>query len=182
MKNEPPKAVKLSQAVLFGLMFGFLLQKGGVGKYHVLEGQLLLQDFTVVKVMMTAVLVGMVGIYFLHKKAGTKLHIVPTKIGANILGGLIFGAGFAFSGYCPGTGAVALGQGDVMAILCMSGLVVGSYVYAEASQYLKKTVQNWGDKGKITLPSIMHAKTGAVVAVLSLVFTGILCLLNVVKN
>ena len=100
-------ASKILQATLFGLMFGFLLQKGGVAKYHVLEGQLLLQDFTVAKVMLSAILVGMVGIYFLHKIAYTKMHIQPTKIGANILGGLIFGVGFALAGYCPGTGAAA---------------------------------------------------------------------------
>lgn len=75
-KEKPTKAAKLAQAVLFGLIFGFLLQKGGVGKYHVLEGQLLLQDFTVLQVMITAVLVGMIGIYCLHKKAGTELQIV----------------------------------------------------------------------------------------------------------
>ena len=79
-------------------MFGFLLQKGGVAKYNVLEGQLLLRDFTVVKVMLTAILVGMVGIYFLQEKAGTKLHIKPTQLAANVLGGLIFGVGFSMAG------------------------------------------------------------------------------------
>lgn len=178
MEEKKTETNKLLQAVVFGLSFGFLLQKGGVGKYHVLEGQLLFQDFTVVKVMLTAVLVGMVGIYFLHKKAGTKLHIVPTKICANVVGGLVFGAGFALSGYCPGTGAVALGQGDVLAIFCIIGLVAGSYIYAEASRYLKSTIEKWGEKGKLTLPSLLHIKTGAVVAVLTILFTGILVVLS----
>lgn len=176
--KRPGKTNKLLQAAVFGLTFGFLLQKGGVGKYHVLEGQLLFQDFTVVKVMLTAVLVGMIGIYFLHKRAGTKLHIVPTKVGANIAGGLIFGAGFALSGYCPGTGAVALGQGDVLAILCIIGLVAGSYAYAEGSRYLKDTIEKWGEKGKLTLPSLLHTTSGAVVAALTVLFTGILVVLS----
>lgn len=178
MEEKSEKTNTLLQAAVFGLSFGFLLQKGGVGKYHVLEGQLLFQDFTVIKVMLTAVLVGMVGIYFLHKKAGTKLHIVPTRVGANIVGGLVFGAGFALSGYCPGTGAVALGQGDVLAILSIIGLVAGSYIYAEASRYLKNTIEKWKDKGKLTIPSLLHAKTGAVVAVLAVLFTGILVALS----
>lgn len=182
METKPAKPDKLLQAAIFGLTFGFLLQKGGVGKYHVLEGQLLFQDFTVLKVMLTAVLVGMIGIYFLHKRAGTKLHIVPTKVGANIVGGLIFGAGFALSGYCPGTGAVALGQGDVLAILCMIGLVAGSYIYAEGSRYLKNTIEKWGEKGKLTLPSILHVNNGAVVAVLTVLFTGILVALGKTTN
>jgi len=103
----PPK--KVISALIFGLAFGFLLQKGGVGKYHILLGQLLLQDWTVVKIMMTAVVVGMVGIFALHHFAKVNLHIKPTKLGPNIIGGLVFGAGFALIGYCPGTGAAALG-------------------------------------------------------------------------
>lgn len=182
MEKKPTKTNELLQAAVFGSTFGFLLQKGGVGKYHVLEGQLLFQDFTVFKVMLTAVLVGMIGIYFLHKKAGTKLHIVPTRVGANVVGGLIFGAGFALSGYCPGTGAVALGQGDVLAILCIIGLVAGSYIYAEGSRYLKSTIEKWGEKGKLTLPSLLHTKTGTVVAVLTVLFTGILVALSKTTN
>jgi len=174
VEKKSENSQKLIQAVIFGSVFGFLLQKGGVGKYHVLEGQLLFQDFTVVRVMLTAVLVGMIGIYFLHKKADIKMHIVPTKIGSNILGGLMFGSGFAFSGYCPGTGAVALGQGDVLATLCLVGLVVGSYIYAEASRYLKKTIDKWGAHGKLTLPALLHVKTGSVVAIFTVLLTGIL--------
>jgi hypothetical protein len=59
----PPK---LLAGVMFGLVFGFLLQKGGVGKFNVLIGQLLLQDFTVAKIMLTAILVGMIGVFTLH--------------------------------------------------------------------------------------------------------------------
>jgi len=93
----PPK--KIISALIFGLAFGFLLQKGGVGKYHILIGQLLLQDWTVVKVMLTAVVVGMVGIFALHHFAKVNLHIKPTKLGANIIGGMLFGTGFALMSY-----------------------------------------------------------------------------------
>jgi hypothetical protein len=59
-------APKLLAGVVFGLAFGFLLQKGGVGKFNVLIGQLLLQDFTVAKIMLTAIVVGMIGVFALH--------------------------------------------------------------------------------------------------------------------
>jgi len=147
---------KLIQAAVFGLIFGFLLQKGGVAKYHILEGQLLLADFTVMKVMLSAILVGMIGFYFLKEKGLVKTHIKPANLGANIIGGLVFGLGFALAGYCPGTGAAALGQGNLNAFYYMGGMFVGSYVFAEFSRPLNKSVKNWMNKGKVTLPELCH--------------------------
>jgi hypothetical protein len=154
---------KLVSAILFGLAFGFLLQKGGVGKYNVLLGQLLLQDFTVAKIMMTAIVVGMAGVFTLHYFAKVNLHLHPTKVGAQTIGGLIFGAGFALIAYCPGTGAAALGQGSWDVLFGIAGLIAGSYLYAELSGWLKQTVEKWGDKGKVMLPDLLHIPRGAFV-------------------
>ena len=154
--SEPPAkpigAGKLAGAILFG----FLLQKGGVGKYNVLLGQLLLQDYTVVKIMMTAVVVGMVGVFTLHHFAKVNLHLQPTRIGAQIIGGSLFGAGFALIAYCPGTGAAALGQGSWDVLFGIVGLIAGSYLFAEMSGLLKRTVEKWGDKGKLMLPDLLQ--------------------------
>lgn len=159
--SEPSQGVvsgaKLVSAIFFGLAFGFLLQKGGVGKYNVLLGQLLLQDFTVVKIMMTAVVVGMVGVFTLHHFAKVNLHLQPTRLGAQIIGGSLFGAGFALIAYCPGTGAAALGQGSWDVLFGIAGLIAGSYLFAELSGWLKQTVEKWGDKGKVMLPDLLHA-------------------------
>lgn len=159
----PAKKHPLAAGVCFGLAFGFLLQKGGVGKYNVLVGQLLLQDFTVVKIILTAILVGMVGVFTLHHFGQVKLHLKPTRIGANLVGGLIFGAGFALLGYCPGTVAVALGQGSWDALFGMAGLVAGSWIFAELSGWSRRTVETWGDRGKVTLPDLLHVPRRAVV-------------------
>lgn len=142
--------------MIFGLAFGFLLQKGGVTKYHILEGQLLLTDFTVMKVMLSAIVTGMFGFYFLQKKGMAKPHIKPAKLGANIIGGLIFGVGFALAGYCPGTGAAALGQGNLNAFYYMGGMLAGSYLFAELSGTLSRSVETWMNKGEITLPQFFH--------------------------
>ena len=64
------------------------------------------------KIMLTAIVVGMIGIFTLHHFAKVNLHIKPTKLGPNIVGGLLFGVGFALIGYCPGTAAAAVGQGS----------------------------------------------------------------------
>jgi uncharacterized protein len=191
--TDPGKAVKTSSiaepeametggrilgGIIFGLAFGFLLQKGGVGKYHILIGQLLLQDFTVVKIMLTAIVVGMIGIFTLHRFAKVNLHIKPTRIGPNVIGGLLFGAGFALIGYCPGTVAAALGQGSYDGLFAMAGLVLGSYVYAEFSKPLKATVEKWGEKGKLTLPEALRIPRPAFIPLFALALVGVLVALD----
>ena len=176
----PPVAAapKLLAGVVFGLAFGFLLQKGGVGKFNVLIGQLLLQDWTVAKIMLTAILVGMIGVFTLHHFAKVNLHIKPTRIGSNIIGGLLFGAGFALLGYCPGTGAAALGQGSWDALFGMAGLVAGSWIFAEFSASLKRTVEKWGDLGKVLLPDLLHVPRGVFVAGFAVMLIALLVLLE----
>ncbi len=149
----PAKALVLG--LVFGVIFGFLLQKGGVAKFHVLIGQLLLADFTVVKVMLTAVIVGAVGIHFMHLAGLVEMHIKPTKYASNIIGGLLFGGGFALAAYCPGTGAAALGQGNYDALAMMVGMFAGSYLFAEMSGLIARRIDPIGDVGKITLYDLL---------------------------
>jgi F0F1-type ATP synthase assembly protein I len=171
-------APQLIAGAMFGLVFGFLLQKGGVGKFDVLIGQLLLRDFTVAKVMLTAIVVGMTGIFTLHHFAKVNLHIKPTRIGANIIGGLLFGAGFALMGYCPGTAAVALGQGNWDALFGMAGLIAGSWMFAELSGWTKRTIEQWGDLGKVLLPDLLHVPRGVFVVGFATALTALLVLLE----
>ena len=148
-------AKQLILGALFGIVFGYLLQKGGVAKYHILVGVLLLEDFTVIKIMLTAIVVGTVGIFTMRSMGLVKLHIKPTRYAANIIGGLLFGVGFALLGYCPGTGAAALGQGNYDAIVGVIGLMAGSYLFAEMSEKLGKSVMKWGDRGKLMLHEVV---------------------------
>ena len=179
-KPAPPVAAasRLMIGATFGLAFGFLLQKGGVGKFNVLIGQLLLQDFTVAKVMLTAIVVGMVGIFTLHHFAKVNLDIKPTRLGANIIGGLLFGGGFALMGYCPGTAAAALGQGNWDTLFGMAGLVVGSWIFAELSGWTKRTIEKWGDLGKVLLSDLLHLPRGVVVVGFAVTLTAIIVLLE----
>ncbi len=176
--KEGAAAPALIAAALFGLAFGFLLQKGGVGKYHVLVGQLLLQDFTVAKVMLTAIVTGMIGVLTLHHFGQVKMHLKPTRVGANVIGGLIFGAGFALMGYCPGTAAAALGQGSWDAAFGMVGLVAGSWLFAEISGWSKRNIEQWGDYGKIQLPDLLPIPRGVFIVVFAGLLIGILVVLE----
>jgi uncharacterized membrane protein YedE/YeeE len=172
----PPesRAGQLILGLIFGMIFGFLLQKGGVGKYHVLIGMLLLKDFTVLKVMLTAVLTGMIGIYALHAAGLIKLHVKPTRYGANVLGGVLFGIGFALAAYCPGTSATALGQGNYDALLVIVGMMAGSYLFAEASGWIARTINPLGERGELTFPDLLRVRTAVAVPVMAVVLVLVL--------
>jgi hypothetical protein len=138
-----------------GILFGFLLQKGRVLRYDKQLGALRLLDMTIVKFMLSSILVGMVGIYFLKDLGLVKLSVKGTELGANILGGLIFGMGWAFLGYCPGTAVGAVGEGRWDALWGIAGMLVGAAVFAEVFPALKATVLTWGNLGKLTLPQLL---------------------------
>jgi uncharacterized membrane protein YedE/YeeE len=140
---------------------------------------LLLEDFTVLKVMVSAVVVGMIGIYALHTAGLVNLHIKPTRYGTNTLGGILFGIGFGLAAYCPGTGAAALGQGNFDAIAVLLGLMAGSYVFAEASAWLARTVNRWGDRGVLTLDRVLNLKPRVLVPVVATVLALVLAAIHV---
>jgi uncharacterized membrane protein YedE/YeeE len=163
--DKPDSARQLVLGLIFGVAFGFLLQKGGVARYEVLMGQFFLTDFTVIKVMLTAIAVGMVGIFSMRAMGLVKLHLKPTRYASNIVGGLLFGVGLGVLGYCPGTGAAALGQGNYDAIPGILGLMAGSYLYAETSGYLSSTIQKLGSRGGIMLPDLLGMRLVVFLAV-----------------
>jgi len=162
--GKPDSARQLVLGLLFGVVFGFLLQKGGVAKYEVLIGQFLLTDFTVIKIMLTAISVGMIGVFSLRALGLVELHVKPTRYAAHIAGGLLFGVGLGLLGYCPGTGVVALGQGNYDAIAGILGLMAGSYVYAETSGFLSSTIQKIGYRGDIILPDLLGMRLAVFLA------------------
>lgn len=147
-----------------GIMFGFFLQKGRVLRYDKQLGALRFQDFTIIKFMLSHIIVAMVGVYLMVDLGMAKLAIKPTIIGAVVFGGLIFGIGWGMVGYCPGTSLGALGEGRWDAIWGIAGMLVGAGLYAEAYPFLKKTVLTWGDFGKITIPQVLGINHWFVIA------------------
>ena len=145
----------LFYGLVTGILFGFFLQKARVIRYDKQIGALRFLDMTIVKFMLTSILVGMIGVYLLLDLGLVKLSVKSTVLGGNILGGLIFGLGWGLLGYCPGTSAGALGEGRWDAVWGILGMLVGAALFAESYPALKKTVLTWGDFGKITLPQIL---------------------------
>lgn len=148
----------------FGIVFGFLLHKGGATKYDVIIGQLLLTDFTVVKIMLSAIVTGMIGIYFMKSLGWIKLSIKSGSAGKNVIGALIFGVGFAVLGYCPGTIAGATGNGYMDAITGgVAGIVLGTWIFAVMYPRLKNGILKKGDFGEITIPQMLKVNDWMVV-------------------
>lgn len=146
---------ELVTGALTGFVFGFLLQKGGVTRYATIVGQFLMKDFTVLKVMLTAIVVGGIGIYGMRAMGlEVALHVKGTQLLANAGGGVVFGAGMALLGYCPGTGVAAIGDGSRDAAVGVLGMLFGSWLFALAFPWLKANVMPVGDLGKETFATL----------------------------
>ena len=159
------KGLQLFLGLIMGIVFGFLLQKGGVTNYDVILGQLLLTDFTVVKVMLSAVITGMVGVYLLKSLGLVQLHPKPDSLGASVIGGLIFGVGFGILGYCPGTLSGALGQGHLDALFGgVVGILIGAGLFAALFPRLENSVLHLGGFGKLTIPQVLKVNEWVVIA------------------
>jgi len=146
---------ELIYGLITGIIFGFLLQKGRVIRYDKQLGALRLRDMTIVKFMVSSILVAMVGVYLLKDLGIAKLSIKTTVLGGNIIGGLIFGFGWALLGYCPGTSLGAVGEGRWDGLWGILGMLVGAALFAEAFPFLKNSVLTWGVYGKITIPEML---------------------------
>lgn len=138
-----------------GIAFGALLQQGRVLRFEKQVGAMLLKDMTIVKFMLSAIIVGTVGINLLVSSGVVDLKIKATHVGANLIGGLLFGAGWAVMGYCPGTSIGALGEGRWHAVWAILGMLFGAAIYAECYPTMKASVLTWGVFGKVTLPGIL---------------------------
>lgn len=145
---------KLGLGLVSGVVFGFLLQKGRVAKHEVIVGQFIGRDYTVVKIMVTAVIVGAIGVYAMLPTGAVSLHIKPTLWSGIVIGGVLFGIGMAVLGYCPGTGIVACAEGRKDAYVGLIGMFVGTALYVYFYANFSAVAGAWGDGGKLTLPSL----------------------------
>jgi uncharacterized membrane protein YedE/YeeE len=157
---------ELIYGLVTGILFGFLLQKGRVIRYDKQIAALRLMDMTIVKFMFTSIIVAMAGVYLLKDLGLVKLSLKPTVLGGNIIGGLLFGVGWALFGYCPGTAVGALGEGRWDVVWGIIGMLAGAALYAEAFPFLKRSVLTWGDYGKVTLPQLFGVNHWIVILVM----------------
>ena len=147
-------ALLLPLGVALGFLFGWLLQRGRVTDTNVIVNQFRLLDFTVAKVMLTAIVVGGVGVMFLHSGHLAAYHIKPANLLGVGLGAVLFGIGMVIYGYCPGTGLAAIGTGSVHAFVGALGMVLGAILYALTFDWIKAHVLSVAALGPVRLPDL----------------------------
>ena len=140
--------------LLTGIVFGFLLQKGRVLRFDKQISAMLLKDMTILKFMLSAIIVGMIGVYFLKDIGFIELKHKSMNFGGVIIGGVLFGLGWAVMGFCPGTSIGAIGEGRWHAIWAVLGMLTGAGIFAELYPFFKRTFLSWRDLGKVSLADI----------------------------
>jgi hypothetical protein len=155
-------AASLGIAVLLGAGFGFALERAGFGGARKLTAVFYFYDMAVVKVMFTAIVTAMVGLFVLSA-IGTldmsEFYVEPTSLAAQTLGGLVFGAGFILGGYCPGTAIAAMATGRKDGIAFALGMLAGTYAYAEFTPGIEDWIKA-NTQGVMTLPSLTGVSMG----------------------
>jgi len=159
----------LVYGLLSGILFGILLQKAQVLRYDKQIGAMRFLDMSIFKFMLSAIIVAAVGIYILKDHNLIKLSVKGTSIGAQLIGGSLFGIGWGILGYCPGTAVGAVAEGRTDAVWGLFGMLGGAALYAEFYPIMKTHIIPLGNYGKITLPQILGISPGVIIAIFALV-------------
>ena len=153
---------ELAIALVLGLGFGFALERAGFGSARKLTAVFYLYDMAVVKVMFTAIVTAMTGIAVLAAVGMldlAELYIEPTSLVAQVVGGLVFGAGFIVGGYCPGTSIAAIATGRKDGIAFALGMLAGVLAYVEFTPGIDDWIKA-NAQGEMTLPSVTGLPMG----------------------
>ena len=141
-------------AIPMGILFGVLLHRGGVANYNVIVNQFRFKDFTVLKIMFTAIIVGGLGVLVLKGMGHAQYHIKPANMLGVVLGAALFGVGMVLYGYCPGTGVAAMATGSIHAQVGFGGMLLGGVLYALSFTWVEANIQKVGALGKLRLPDV----------------------------
>lgn len=156
-------------ALLIGLLFGYVLEGAGFGSPRRLLGQFYLRDWSVFKVMFTAVIVAALGLWLFATLGWLRpngVFVPQLLLVGTALGGVMVGAGFAIGGYCPGTSAVGLASGRIDALVFMLGMVLGSTFFAVVYDSIAAWVYAPAEVAR-TLPEWLGLPPIAVIAALT---------------
>lgn len=159
-------------ALATGLLFGYVLEQAGFGSPRKLTAQFRLTDWSVFKVMFTAIIVASLGIQFLQIDdtfGSTGFYVSPTILGATALGGALVGAGFAVGGYCPGTSVVGAMTGRLDGLVFAVGMILGIWVFSlNFDSSWMQAILNAGKLSDKTLPQLLGVSPWLIIVLLSL--------------
>jgi uncharacterized protein len=147
----------LGIALLVGIAFGWFLERGGMGNARKLAAQFYLRDMTVFKMLFTAVITTMLGIFWLGRVGWLEpslVYVPPTWVVPQLLGGIVFGVGFVMGGLCPGTSCVAASSGRWDGLAVLAGMLFGILLFGEAFPVLER-LYSATPAGTLTLPEVL---------------------------
>jgi len=159
------ETASLAVALLIGIAFGWFLERSGMGSATKLAGQFYLRDLTVFKVMFTAIITAMLGVFWLGRVGVLdvdRIFVPETWILPQLIGGIVFGVGFAVAGLCPGTSCVAAATGRIDGIAVVAGMfagVVGTGLFFNRLEAFYLSMP----RGVFTLPQLFNVSHGVVV-------------------
>ena len=159
---EISTGVFLGFALLTGIFFGFFLEKAGFGNARKLIEQFYFTDMRMFKVLFSAIITAMLGIFWLSYFSIldiTQIYINGTYLWPQILGGILFGFGFALCGLCPGTSCVAVFTGKLDGLAVMGGMIAGIIIFGESEPFLDKYL-NFSSLGDISIYEILNMNYG----------------------
>jgi hypothetical protein len=168
MPLHPEMFVSYALAVVFGFAFGFVLERAGFGDATKLAAQFYLRDMRVLKVMFSAIVTAMLGIAVLRAVGAldmSAVYINPTYLGGQVVGGVVFGVGFAIGGHCPGTAVVAAASARLTGFTFLIGTGLGALGYAGVFPFISRFALAGGETR--TLPEWLHLPYGVVALLLT---------------
>jgi hypothetical protein len=145
-------------AIVLGVFFGFALNKAGLTRYTKIVNVFRLNDMAVLKFMMTALVVTMVGVYPLRMLGLIEFPTVPaTYIVGNLLGGLIFGVGMSLAGFCPGTAAAGAGEGKLDYLIPgILGFLTGAAIFGLTYDKVFPPIAKLMNYGAVVIPDLWN--------------------------
>lgn len=175
----------LLAAALLGVGFGFFLERAGFGSARKLTAQFYLTDMSVFKVMFTAIVTAMVGVFALSAIGWldfSKIYLAPTYVLPQIVAGFVFGVGFIVGGYCPGTSVAGIATGRIDAGVYALGMLSGIFLYAESFNALFASWAEATPMGQVTLPAVFGIPPGYLVAAVAVMAIGAFALAERVES
>jgi uncharacterized protein len=158
----------LAFALVTGVAFGFFLERAGLGSAKKLAGQFYFRDMTVFKMMFTAIITAMLGVFWLSWAGLLQtdmIYLTPTFVWPQLIGGLVFGVGFIVGGYCPGTSCVASSTGSLDGVVNVVGLLFGIFLFGELYPWLEG-FYTAGPLGQVTMVDYFGVPEGVMVFLL----------------
>ena len=152
----------LVYALFVGIAMGALIQRVGASSPGMILRSLRLENLAIIKFMATTIAVGMVGVYVLGQFMPMHFDIKPTYVVGVLVGGAIFGVGFAIGGYCPGTCVVGIGERRKDAWFALFGGVAGALAFTLVYSVIESALIKPLNYGKITLGDLIHVPAVAI--------------------